>query len=66
MRDEYLKLKERQDGLLTSIHELEVFNSQVVKDHVDALATQELEERRKQEELEQIRQENASMREQIR
>lgn len=47
LRDEYLRLKERQDGLLGQIHETEVFNSQVVKDHVDALATQELEERRK-------------------
>ena len=38
----------------------------MVKDHVDALSTHELEERRQQEELEQVRQENAAMREQIR
>ena len=51
---------------MQQIHDLEIFNAQVVKDHVDALTTHELQERRKQEELEQLRQENAAMREQIR
>ena len=52
--------------MLKEIQDLEIFNQQVVKDHVDALSTHELEERRQQEELEQVRQENAAMREQIR
>ncbi|MFO0116187.1 MAG: hypothetical protein ACK521_00700 [bacterium] len=37
-----------------------------MRDHVDILATHELEERRQQEELEQIRQENYQMREMVR
>lgn len=37
---------------------MESFNQQIVRDHVDALSTHELEERRNQEEVEQIRQEN--------
>ena len=37
---------------MMQIHETEVFNQQVVKDHVDALAAHELEERKQQEELE--------------
>jgi len=52
--------------MMTQIHETEVFNQQVVKDHVDVLAAHELEERKQQEELEQIRQENLAMREQVR
>ena len=52
--------------MLKEIHDLEAFNQQVVKDHVDCLATFELDERRQQEELASIRQENAAMREQIR
>ena len=58
--------KREIDDLTQQIHELEVFNQQVVRDHVDALSTHELDERRQQEELEQLRLENASMREQIR
>ena len=51
---------------MKQIHETEEFNQQIVKDHVDTLAAHELEERRQQEELEQIRMENMAMREQIR
>lgn len=40
------------DGLRAQIHETEVFNQQIMKDHVDALAAFELEERKQQEELE--------------
>ena len=61
-RDTYLKNTQQMASTLKEIHDLEVFNQQVVKDHVDCLATHELEERRQQEELEQIRQENAAMR----
>ncbi len=65
-RERYIQYKQRVEGLMDQIHETEVFNQQVIKDHVDALAAHELEERRQQEELEQIRQENLAMREQIR
>ena len=41
-RQEYLHHKSKADGLLTQIHDLEIFNAQVVKDHVDALTTHEL------------------------
>ena len=51
---------------MSQIQETEVFNQQVVKDHVDSLSAHELEERKMQEELEQIRLENMAMREQIR
>lgn len=44
--------KREIDDLTQQIHELEVFNQQVVRDHVDALSTHELNERRQQEELE--------------
>jgi|FrelakmetLWP11LW_1041352.scaffolds.fasta_scaffold276020_1 hypothetical protein len=62
-REKYLKYKLRVDSLLKQIHETEIFNQQIVKDHVDALSAHELEERKQQEELEQIRQENMLMRE---
>lgn len=65
-REKYLQYKLRVDSLLKQIHETENFNQQIVKDHVDALSAHELEERKQQEELEQIRQENMLMREQIR
>ena len=65
-RTQYLMNKREIDDLTQQIHEVEVFNQQVVRDHVDALSTHELNERRQQEELEQLRLENASMREQIR
>ena len=65
-RTQYLMNKREIDDLTQQIHELEVFNQQVVRDHVDALSTHELNERRQQEELEQLRLENAAMREQIR
>jgi hypothetical protein len=50
----------------SEIMDLENFNQQLVRDHVDTLATHELEERRQHEELEQIRQDNFAMREMIR
>lgn len=62
-RDTYLKNKQEADGALKENHDLEAFNQEIVKDHVDCLATFELDERRQQEELAQIRQENAAMRE---
>ena len=65
-REKYLKNKQELEQILNEIQQLESFNQEVVKDHVDSLSTHELEERRQQEELEQIRQENAAMREQIR
>ena len=42
----YIAYKQRVDALMAQIHETEVFNQQVVKDHVDALAAHELEERK--------------------
>ena len=65
-RERYLHYTGRVEQLMKEIHEKEVFNQQVVKDHVDVLAAHEQEERKQQEELEQIRQENHSMREQVR
>lgn len=41
-----MQYSQRVEGLLQQIHETEVFNQQVVKDHVDCLAAHELEERR--------------------
>lgn len=65
-REKYVQYKARVDQLMSQIQETEVFNQQVVKDHVDSLSSHELEERKMQEELEQIRLENMAMREQIR
>ena len=65
-RERYLHYKTKVETLMLQIHEAEDFNQQVVKDHVDCLSSHELEERKQQEELEQIRQENIAMREQIR
>ena len=65
-RERYVQYKARVDQLMSQIQETEVFNQQVVKDHVDSLSSHELEERKMQEELEQIRLENMAMREQIR
>ena len=65
-REKYVQYKARVDQLMSQIQETEVFNQQVVKDHVDSLSAHELEERKMQEELEQIRLENMAMREQIR
>ena len=62
-RAKYLEYKARVESLLAQIHETEVFNQQVVKDHVDLLAAHELEERKVQEELEAVREENFAMRE---
>lgn len=45
-RERYLHYKTRVEELMQQIHETEVFNQQVVKDHVDALAAHELEERK--------------------
>ena len=62
-REKYVQYKARVDQLMSQIQETEVFNQQVVKDHVDSLSSHELEERKMQEELEQIRLENMAMRE---
>ena len=43
-RQEYLHYKAKQDQLIGQIHDLEIFNAQVVKDHVDALSTHALQE----------------------
>ena len=45
-REKYVRNKQHLDGLLKEIQEMEEFNQQVVRDHVDAVATNELEERR--------------------
>ena len=65
-RAQYIHYKTKVETLMQQIHETEEFNQQVVKDHVDCLSSHELDERRQQEELEQIRLENMAMREQIR
>ena len=51
-REKYVQYKARVDQLMSQIQETEVFNQQVVKDHVDSLSAHELEERKMQEELE--------------
>ena len=45
-RERYLHYKTKVEDLMREIHEKEVFNQQVVKDHVDALSAHELEERK--------------------
>ena len=45
-RGQYMHYKERVEELLRQIHETEAFNQEVVKDHVDALSSHELEERK--------------------
>lgn len=65
-RDRYISNQSRLDQMQNEIIDVENFNQQLVRDHVDTLATHELDERRQQEELEAIRQENLAMREMIR
>ena len=65
-REKYLYNKQRLEAITKEIMDIENFNQQLVRDHVDVLSTHELEERRQQEELEQIRQENYQMREMVR
>lgn len=65
-RERYIANQSKLDLMQSEIMDLENFNQQLVRDHVDTLATHELEERRQHEELEQIRQDNFAMREMIR
>lgn len=51
---------------MQQLQEQEVFNYQIVRDHVEQMAQFEAEERKMQEETEEIRVENALLRDQIR
>ena len=51
---------------MKKLHEQEVFNYQVIRDHVDLISQYEVEERQTQEEIEAMRVENSQLREQIR
>lgn len=57
-REKYLFNNQKLEAITKEIMELEVYNQQLIRDHVDALSFHELEERRQQEELESLRQEN--------
>ena len=45
-REKYLKNRQELEQISNEIQQLESFNQEVVKDHVDSLSTHELEERR--------------------
>lgn len=47
MRENYIKNRETLEETLTKVQDLETFNQQIVRDHVDFLAQHELNERRK-------------------
>jgi hypothetical protein len=57
-REKHLFNNQKLEAITKEIMELEVYNQQLIRDHVDALSFHELEERRQQEELESLRQEN--------
>ena len=44
---------------MKKLHEQEVFNYQVIRDHVDLISQYEVEERQTQEEIEAMRVENS-------
>ncbi len=58
----YLQVTEEIERVLTQLQEQEIFNYQIVRDHVELMAQYEAEERRLQEETESVRQENAGLR----
>lgn len=62
----YIEFVEELEKLMAKLHEQEVFNYQVIRDHVDLMSQYEVEERKTQEEIESVRQENSQLREQIR
>jgi hypothetical protein len=57
---------EEIEKLMSRLQEQEIFNYQVIKDHVDVMCQFECEERKIQEEIEAMRVENMQLREQIR
>ncbi len=61
-RVRYLQVTEEIERVLTQLQEQEIFNYQIVRDHVELMAQYEAEERRLQEETESVRQENAGLR----
>lgn len=65
-RTRYLQAAEDIERALSQLQEQEVFNHQLVRDHVEQLSQFEADERRLQEETEAVRLENALLRDQIR
>ena len=62
----YLQVTEEIERVLQQLQEQEIFNYQIVRDHVELMSQYEADERRLQEETESVRQENGGLRDQIR
>ena len=61
-RQRYVQVSEEIEKTLQQLQEQEIFNYQVVRDHVECMTQFEAEERKLQEETESIRLENAQLR----
>lgn len=61
-RVKYLDYVEDIEKVMSKLQDQEVFNYQVIRDHVDVMSQYEIEERKMQEEIEAIRVENAQIR----
>ena len=59
-------MTEEIERVLQQLQEQEIFNYQIVRDHVELMSQYEADERRLQEETEGVRQENGGLRDQIR
>ncbi|TNV79569.1 hypothetical protein FGO68_gene13151 [Halteria grandinella] len=65
-RQRYVQVADEIERTLQQLQDQEIFNYQVVRDHVECMVQFEAEERKLQEETEAIRIENAELRDQIR
>lgn len=60
-RMKYIDYVEEVEKLMSKLQDQEIFNYQVIRDHVDVMSQYEVEERKIQEEIEAIRIENAQI-----
>jgi hypothetical protein len=58
----FLQVTEEIERLMSQLQEQEIFNYQVVRDHVELMTQFEAEERKLQEETEAVRVENTGLR----
>lgn len=65
-RNSYMVINKQYQDTLERLHQKEIYNQQVVRDHVELKHVFEMEERAMQEENEQINQENQILRQTIR
>ena len=56
LRRKYLDYTDEIDSLVKELHDVEIYNYQVAKDHIDVMAKHEKDERQVQEDNEEIRQ----------